>query len=65
MTGVPQGAKTPQDRGPLTPRQAEILALHDQGLGLRAIARKLGRRGASGGLRAQLDFALLKSGRSQ
>ena len=49
---------------PLTPQQQRILELHDQGLGVKRIAKLLGLRHPRN-VQHALTFALVKAGRGE
>ena len=71
LTRTGDKAKGARPRNGLTEKQARVLAYHDAGMSLGAIARLLGwRKKANGkyngaGVRVMLDVAMNKAGRSQ
>ena len=71
LTRTGDRAKGARPRNGLTEKQARVLAYHEAGMSLNAIARLLGWKKkanggySTGGVQAMLDVALLKSGRDQ
>ena len=71
LTRTGDRAKGARPRNGLTPKQAQVLAWHDAGISLTAIARLLGWKPKpdgkynGAGVRVMLDVAILKSGRDQ
>jgi len=75
LGALPRASDTQRDRhhrqAKLTPKQARVLAYHDAGMSLTAIARLLGwKPNAKGkydhsGIQVMLDVALNKTGRSE